>query len=77
MRLRDAERAARRFVKERYESYAHWNFNICFEHGGERGGKRGKAWSFGLEPDEEDKDYEPGRSLVGYVHADGVVEGLY
>ena len=36
-----------------------------------------KSWSFGLTPDEEHKDYEPYRTLTGYVHADGTVEGLY
>jgi hypothetical protein len=73
MRMRDAERAARRFVAERYPSYAHWNFDICLEHDLERR----KSWSFGLQPDEEDPDYEPGRYLVGYVHADGTIEGMY
>jgi len=74
MRQRDAERAARRFIAERYGSYAHWNFDICFEHAASG---RSKSWSFGLAPDEEDADYEPGRGFVGYVHADGIIEGLY
>jgi hypothetical protein len=73
VRLRDAEWVARRFVATYYVSYAHWHFDICLEHDGERR----KAWSFGLAPDEEDADYEPGRHLVGYVHADGTIEGLY
>ena len=73
MRQREAERAALRFIRERYPSYAHWNFDIALEHDGERR----KSWSFGLRPDEEDADYEPGRGFVGYVHADGTIEGLY
>lgn len=73
MRLRDAERAARRFVASSYACYAHWHFDICLEHDD---GRR-RAWSFGLTPDEEDPDYALGRYLVGYVHADGAVEGLY
>ncbi len=78
MRRRDAERAARRFAAERYPyHYEQWNFDICLEHLGEYKGKYGKWWSFGLTPDEEHLDYEPGRTLTGYVHADGAVEGLY
>jgi hypothetical protein len=73
MRERDAARAARAFVAQRYASYCHWHFDIALEHNGERR----KSWSFGLRPDEEDEDYEPGRGFVGYVHADGRVEGLY
>lgn len=73
MKLRDAERRARKFVAERYSSYAHWNFDICEESDGQRK----KSWSFGLRPDEEDDDYEPGRYLVGYVHSDGALEGMY
>lgn len=73
MRQRDAERAAKRFIANYYPAYAHWNFDICLEHDGE---KR-RSLSFGLAPDEEDVDYEPGRGFVGYVHADGHVEGLY
>ena len=77
MRLRDATRAAKRFLAERYPyHYEQWNFDICFEHGGDRHERR-KAWSFGLTPDEEHEDYEPYRTLTGYVHADGTVEGLY
>lgn len=74
MRQRDAERAARLFLATRYPfHYAQWNFDICFEHASERR----KSWSFGLTPDEEHEDYEPYRTLTGYVHADGTVEGLY
>lgn len=75
MRLRDAERAARRFVAAYYACCAHWNFDICLDHAAADG--RRKSWSFGLRPDEEDADYEPGRHFVGYVHADGTLEGLY
>lgn len=74
VRARDAERAARRFIEERYPGAAHWNFDICDEEN-QKG--RGKSWSFGLSPDEEDPDYEPGRSLTGYVHADGTIEGMH
>ena len=75
MRQRDAERAARRFLAERYPyHYEQWEFDICFEHGAD--GRR-KSWSFGVTPDPEHKDYEPYRTLTGYVHADGTVEGLY
>lgn len=73
MTRRDAARAARRFVAEHYADRAHWTIDLALEHDGERR----KSWSFGLAPDEEDADYEPGRGLVGYVHADGHVEGLY
>lgn len=73
MRQRDAERAARRFIRECYPHVAHWHFDIALEHDGERK----KSWSFGLRPDEEDEEYEPGRGHVGYVHANGHVEGLY
>lgn len=76
MRLRDAERRARRFIADRYGAYAHWNFDISEEELG-RTARGAKTWSFGLRPDEEDADYEPGRGFVGYVHADGAVEGLY
>lgn len=73
MRERDATRAAKRFIAEHYQGWAHWRFDICQESDGERR----KSWSFGLRPDEEDPDYEPHRSLTGYVHANGYVEGLY
>lgn len=73
MRQRDAARTAQRFIAKHYSSYGHWNFDLCLE----REDHRGKMWSFGLTPDEEDADYAPGRGFVGYVHADGIVEGLY
>lgn len=73
MRQRLAERAARRFVRRYYPDISHWHFDICEEGAGHRG----KVWSFGLTPDEEDKDYEPGLHMVGYVHASGHIEGLY
>lgn len=76
MTQRDAERRARRFVVEVYKDYVHWNFDICVEFEGDQHDRR-KSWSFGLAPDEEDADFEPGRSLVGYTHRDGAVEGLY
>jgi hypothetical protein len=74
MRQRDAERAAGRFLADRYP-YHHkeWNFDICPDGVNERR----KAWWFCLRPDEEHADYEPHRTLTGYVHADGTVEGLY
>jgi hypothetical protein len=74
MRLRDAERAAKRFIHTYYEHRAHWLFDIVLESDGR---SRGLSWSFGLTPDESDPEYEPGAYMVGYVHADGVVEGLY
>lgn len=74
MRQRDAEQAAKRFVRERFADVAHWHFDICEEGFREHGRK---SWSFGLKPDEEDDDYEPGRYMTGYVHANGYVEGLY
>lgn len=75
MRQRDAERTAKRWLADRYTYYyEQWNFDICLEHGD---GNRRKSWSFGLTPDEEHEDYEPYRTLTGYVHADGTVEGLY
>lgn len=73
MNRRDAERRARRFVAKYYAYRAHWFFDICLEHDGERR----KSWSFGLTPDEGEPDYEPGVHMTGYVHADGMVEGLY
>ncbi len=73
MRERAAIRAAKAFVRRHYPAIAHWHFDIALEHDGERS----KSWSFGLHPDQEDADYEPGREMVGYVHSDGRVEGLY
>lgn len=74
MRCSDATRVAKKFIAKYYNTYAHWNFDICLEHA-TRG--RRKAWSFGLAPDEEDPDYQYDRRFTGYVHADGTVEGLY
>ena len=75
MRQRDAERAARQFLAAHYPyHYKQWEFDICFEHSSE---DRQKSWSFGLTPDQEHKDYEPYRTLTGYVHTDGTIEGLY
>lgn len=76
MRRRGAERRARRFVRERYPAVAHWNFDICEEFGGDRHDAR-KSWSFGVAPDEEDADFDPGSRMTGYIHRDGAVEGLY
>ncbi len=73
MRMRDAARAAREFVAKQYPRWAHWHFDIALEHDGQRC----KSWSFGLTPDEEDADYEPGVHMVGYVHGNGNIEGLY
>jgi hypothetical protein len=75
--MRDAERRARKFVRER-TPYAHWHFDIALEHDGESR----KSWSFGLTPDEEDPEFIGVESrnmphIVGYVHADGSIEGLY
>lgn len=70
---RAAERAARRFIRRYYAYRSHWLFDICEESDGERR----KSWSFGLTPDEEDDDYEPGVHMTGYVHADGRLEGMY
>jgi len=75
MRKRDAERSARRFVRENYKDLA-----TCFvEVAEEQDGQRGKSWSFGVHIDEEDPRYDPSKTneYVGYVHADGCVEGLY
>lgn len=75
MRQRDAERAAKQFLAAHYPYYyTEWSFDICFEYAAS---DKRKSWSFGLTPDEEHPDYEPYRTLTGYVHADGVVEGLY
>lgn len=63
-------RAALRFLAS--TPYAHWHLDLCLEHDGERR----KSWSIGARPDEEDPEYEPGRRVVGYVHADGTIDGL-
>jgi len=76
MGRRDAERRARKFIARYYSAYAHWNFDITEETAARRA-RHGKVWSFGLRPDEEDADYEPGARFIGYVHADGAIEGLY
>lgn len=76
MRQRDAERKAKKFVRTYYPHVAHWHFDIC-EETGARYKNSGKVWSFGLVPDQEDEDYQKGRYMVGYVHADGAIEGLY
>lgn len=77
MRKREAERCARRFVAKTYKEYTHWNFDICVELKGDQHDRR-KSWSFSITPDEDDPDYEPdGRGLIGYIHRDGTVEGLY
>lgn len=76
MRQRDAEKVAKRFVARYYPGFVHWHFDICEEFSGDLHDRR-KSWSFGLRPDEEDEDYEPYRSLTGYVHRDGALEGLY
>ena len=78
MRMRTAEKTARRYVASHYPECATWNIDLALEHDGERA----KSWSFGVRPDEEDataKDtgHGIGHGLVGYVHADGTVEGLY
>ena len=78
MRQRDAERIARRFVAARYPECAGWSIDLAPEHDGERR----TSWSFGVRPDEEDEDaeqtgHDTARGLVGYVKADGSVEGLY
>lgn len=75
MRKRDAERAARRFIAAYYTYYyEQWEFDICEELSADG---RKKSWSFGLTPDQDHSDYEPYRTLTGYVHVDGTVEGLY
>jgi len=76
MRMRDAERKARAWIAKYYPSFAHWNFDICEEFSGDRFDRR-KSWSFGLRPDEEDPEYLKYSGFVGYVHRDGVMEGLY
>jgi len=76
MRQRDAKRRAQEFIASHYGAYMHWHFDICQEELG-RSVRGAKVWSFGLVPDEEDEDYQAGRYLVGYVHADGTIEGLY
>jgi hypothetical protein len=76
VRRRNAERIARHWIARYAQAYAHWHFDLCEEFAGDASDRR-KSWSFGLEPDEEDDDYEPDRRFTGYVHRDGAVEGLY
>ena len=74
MRKRDALRAARSFVARNYAQYNGCYVEVVLEEDGERS----KSWSFGVHIDEEDSDYDPkDPGPVGYVHADGHVEGLY
>jgi len=73
MRERRALQLARRFVRQSYPAYAGCRIEVALEHDGERR----KSWSFGVHVDEKDPDYEPGPGPVGYVHADGHIEGLY
>lgn len=74
MRKRDALRLAKAFVKDKYPDYAHRYIEVALEEDCERQ----KSWSFGVHADEEDADYVEGDTgLVGYVHADGHIEGLY
>jgi len=71
VRERDALRAAYRFVEENYK-YLAWDsyyVEVALEHDGERA----KSWSFGVHPE----DCADERGYVGYVHANGHVEGLY
>jgi hypothetical protein len=71
MRERDALRAAKRFVEKRYKYLARddYHVEVALEHDGERA----RSWSFGVHP----KDCPDDRGYVGYVHANGYVEGLY
>lgn len=76
MRQREALRAARAFVRGRYQSIQHWRIDLVLE----RDGEKARSWAFLVEPDEEETDlggYARGTGLHGYVHADGYVEGLY
>ncbi len=71
MRERAALRLARKFLKESYPEHAKCSIDIALEQNGERK----KSWSIGVHVERswDTKD----DVLVGYVHADGVVEGLY
>lgn len=74
MRERKALQIARKFVRTEYPAYADCRIDVSLEHDGERQ----KSWSFGVYVDEEEPDYEANQpGPVGYVHADGHVEGLY
>lgn len=71
MRRRDALRAAERFVKSHYSNL--WEDGPEIEVAEEQDGERAKSWSFGVHP----PDHPNERGYVGYVHANGHVEGLY
>ena len=75
MRKREALRAAKRFVRSHYSEYSDCYVEVVLEQDGERR----RSWSFGVHIDEEDERFQPGgeNMLVGYVHANGHVEGLY
>lgn len=76
MRRREAMRAVRRFLDEHYPMYAEAYFDL----GEESDGERAKSWSFGVHFDEENPRYDRDSEIdgvVGYVHANGTVEGLY
>lgn len=74
MTRREAERRARKFLREQRPGLRDWHFDLALEHDGERR----KSWSFGVRPDEEGPAYEENAGgYVGYVHANGHVEGLY
>lgn len=71
MRERDALRSAYRFVEENYKDVAGDDYYV--EVALEQDGERKKSWSFGVHPD----GHKDERGYVGYVHANGQVEGLY
>jgi hypothetical protein len=76
MRKREALRAAKKFVREVRPDLADCRIEIAPE---EVLGERRKSWSFGVHIDHEDPRYEPVElnQFIGYVHEDGLVEGLY
>lgn len=76
MRRRDALRRVRRFLEAKYPDLADCYVEACKD--GEDGRRRW-YWSFGVHFDDEDprlQDFGE-RGLVGYVHPNGHVEGLY
>lgn len=75
MRKRDAERAAREFIGREHPAYRDCRVDVALEHDG----APTHSWSFAIHVDEEESDYElhRGHPPVGYVHANGYVEGLY
>lgn len=78
MRERDALRAARKFVRCVYPAYGDYFIDICEESID----GRAKSWSFGVYLDDGTDPLivdgtKEAPQLVGYVHADGTVEGLY